>query len=314
MRPVRLTMAPIDWLLLVTLSILWGGSFFFTKIAVQELAPLTLALGRIAIAAASLALVTRMTGVALPATLSASLPFVPMGLLNNVLPFSLIFWAQTQIPSGLAAILNATTPLFTVLVAHVATADEKLNAGRVAGLLCGFAGVVVMIGPDALQALSRNVLAQLACLAAAVSYAFAGVYGRRFRGEAPLRVATGQLIASTVLLAPIVLLIDQPWTVPAPSMTTLGALLSLALLSTALAYVIFFRILARAGATGISLVTFLIPISAILLGTLILGEQLAVCHFVGMVAITLGLAAIDGRPFAWARNWAYRVGTGFSPR
>jgi drug/metabolite transporter (DMT)-like permease len=314
MRPARLTMTPADWLLLVTLSILWGGSFFFTKIAVSELAPLTLALGRVAIAAATLALVARMTGVALPATISAWLPFVPMGLLNNVLPFSLIFWSQTQIPSGLAAILNATTPLFTVLVAHAATADEKLNAGRVAGLLFGLAGVVVMIGPDALHALGRNVVAQLACLAAAVSYAFAGVYGRRFRGEPSLRVATGQLAASTVLLTPIVLLIDRPWTAPTPSITTLGALLSLALLSTALAYVIFFRILARAGATAISLVTFLIPISAILLGTLILGEQLAARHFVGMIAIALGLAAIDGRPLGWVRNWTYRVGTGFSPR
>jgi drug/metabolite transporter (DMT)-like permease len=314
MHPARPTMTPTDWLLLVTLSVLWGGSFFFTKIAVGELAPLTLALGRVAIAAATLALFARMTGVALPMTRSAWLPFVPMGFLNNVLPFSLIFWSQTQIPSGLAAILNATTPLFTVLVAHVATADEKLNPGRVAGLLFGFAGVVVMIGPDALQSLGRNVLAQLACLGAAVSYAFAGVYGRRFRGDAPLHVATGQLAASTVLLTPIVLLIDRPWSASLPSTTTLSALLSLAVLSTALAYVIFFRILARAGATGISLVTFLIPLSAILLGTLILGEQLAARHFAGMIAITLGLAAIDGRPLASLRHWAYRVGTGFSPR
>lgn len=310
MHPARLTMAPTDWLLLVALSILWGGSFFFAKIAVAELPPLTVALGRVALAAASLALVARITGIALPGTVSQWLPFVPMGLLNNVLPFSLIFWGQTRIPSGLAAILNATTPLFTVLVAHLATADEKLNAGRVAGLLFGFAGVIVMIGPDALHALDRDVTAQLACLAAALSYAFAGVYGRRFRGEPSLRVATGQLVASSVLLLPVVALVDQPWTVPLPSIRTAGALVALAVLSTALAYVIFFRILGRAGATGISLVTFLIPISAILLGTLILGEQLAVRQFVGMIAITLGLAAIDGRPL----RWAYRVGTGFSPR
>jgi len=244
--------------------------------------------------------VARMTGIALPATASAWLAFVPMGLLNNVLPFSLLFWAQTQIPSGLAAILNATTPLFTVLVAHWATQDEKLNAGRIAGLLFGLAGVVVMIGPDALHALGLNVAAQLACLAAALSYAFAGVYGRRFRGEPSLRVAAGQLTASTILLIPIVIVVDRPWAAPLPSTTALGALFALAILSTALAYVIFFRILSRAGATGISLVTFLIPVSAILLGTLILGEQLAVRHFVGMIAIAFGLAAIDGRPFAWA--------------
>jgi drug/metabolite transporter (DMT)-like permease len=314
MPPARLAMAPSDWLLLVALSLLWGGSFFFAKIAVSALPPLTVALGRVAIAAACLVLVARMTGVALPGTASAWLPFVPMGLLNNVLPFSLLFWAQTQIPSGLAAILNATTPLFTVLVAHFATRDERLNAGRVAGLLFGLAGVVVMIGPDALSALGRNVVAQLACLAAALSYAFAGVYGRRFRGQPSLQVAAGQLNASTILLIPIVIVIDRPWTVPLPSMTTLGALLALAILSTALAYVIFFRILSRAGATAISLVTFLIPVSAILLGTLILGEQLSPRHVVGMIAIACGLAAIDGRPIGWARALAYRVGTGFSPR
>jgi len=313
MQGARPTIAASDWLLLLVLSVLWGGSFFFAKIAVGAIPPLTVAFGRVGIAAACLILVARKTGVALPATAAAWLPFLPMGLLNNVLPFSLLFWAQTQIPSGLAAILNATTPLFTVLVAHFATQDETLNAGRAAGLVFGFAGVVAMIGPDALHALGANVLAQLACLAAAVSYAFAGVYGRRFRGEPSLRVAACQLTASTVLLLPIVTLLDRPWTLPLPALTPIGALVALAILSTALAYVIFFRILARAGATGISLVTFLIPVSAILLGTLILGEQLAVRHIVGMIAIAFGLAAIDGRPIAWVRSF-YRVGTGFSPR
>ena len=310
MPPARLTMSAADWLLLVSLSILWGGSFFFAKIAVVELPPLTVALGRVAIAAAALVLLARMTGVAMPGGIAAWVPFAVMGLLNNVFPFGLIFWGQTHIPSGLAAILNATTPLFTVLVAHVATTDEKLDGGRIAGLLFGFAGVVTMIGPDALQAVGRNVVAQLACLAAALSYGVAGVYGRRFRGEPALRVAAGQLTASTVLLVPLVMLIDRPWALPFPSATTLGALAGLALLSTALAYVIFFRILARSGATAISLVTFLIPISAILLGTQLLGEQLAARHSAGMIAIALGLAAIDGRPM----RWLYRVGTGFSPR
>ena len=312
--PARLTMSATDWLLLIALSILWGGSFFFAKVAVAELAPLTVVLGRVAIAAATLVLVARLSGIALPGSAAEWRPFVPLALLNNVLPFSLIFWGQTQIPSGLAAILNATTPLFTVLVAHWATADEKLNPGRVAGLLFGFAGVVAMIGPDVLHDLGRNVLAQLACLAAAVSYGFSGVYGRRFRGEPVLRVAAGQLVVSTILLIPVVALVDRPWTASSPSLTTIGAVVALAVLSTALAYLIFFRILSRAGATGISLVTFLIPVSAILLGTLILGEQLAVRHFVGMIAIALGLAAIDGRPLTWMRGRIYRVGTGFSPR
>jgi drug/metabolite transporter (DMT)-like permease len=303
-------MSATDWLLLVTLSILWGGSFFFAKLAVLELPPLTVALGRVAIAATILVTLARATGLALPGRLAAWRPYVLMGLLNNAIPFGLIFWGQTHIPSGLAAILNATTPLFTVLVAHWVTADEKLTPARLAGIAAGLAGVVVMIGPDLLRELGANVLGQIACLLAALSYAFAGVYGWRFRGEPPLRVAAGQLVASSVLLAPAVILLDRPWTLAPPGATAIAALLALAALSTALAYLIFFRILARAGATNVALVTFLIPVSAILLGTQILGEQLAARHIVGMIAIALGLAAIDGRP----AKWAYRVGTGFSPR
>jgi len=293
--PASPTMSAADWLLLVTLSILWGGSFFFTKIAVLELPPLTVALGRVAIAAAILIALARMTGVTLPDRMAAWRPYLLMGLLNNAVPFGLIFWGQTHIPSGLAAILNATTPLFTVLVAHWATADEKLTPARLAGVAAGLAGVVVMIGPDLLSELGANVLGQLAVLLAAVSYAFAGVFGRRFRGEPPLRVAAGQLAGSTLLLAPVVILLDWPWTLAPPSATAIAALLALAALSTALAYLIFFRILARAGATNVALVTFLIPVSAILLGTLLLGEQIEPRHLAGMAAIAVGLAAIDGR-------------------
>jgi len=288
-------MSAADWLLLVTLSVLWGGSFFFAKLAVLELPPLTVALGRVAIAAAILVVLARMTGVALPDRMAAWRPYLLMGLLNNAVPFGLIFWGQTHIPSGLAAILNATTPLFTALVAHAATADERLNTARLVGVAAGLAGVTVMIGPDLLRALGADVLGQLACLLAAVSYAFAGVYGRRFRGEPPLRVAAGQLVASSVLLAPVVILLDRPWTLAPPSATAIAALVALAALSTALAYLIYFRILARAGATNVALVTFLIPVSAILLGTLLLGEQLEPRHLAGMAAIAVGLAAIDGR-------------------
>jgi drug/metabolite transporter (DMT)-like permease len=300
--PAARPMSAADWLLLVTLSILWGGSFFFAKIAVSELPPLTVAFGRVALAATTLIIVTRVIGVALPGRLSDWRPYLLMGLLNNVIPFSLIFWGQTHIPSGLAAILNATTPLFTVLVAHAATSDERLNATRLTGVAAGLIGVAVMIGPDMLRELGDNVLGQLACLGAALSYAFAGVYGRRFRGEPPLRVAAGQLSASTMLLFPAVMLIDRPWTLAMPSWTTVGALAALAILSTALAYVIFFRILGSAGATAISLVTFLIPVSAILLGVLVLGEHLATRHVIGMMAIGLGLAAIDGRVVARTRS------------
>jgi drug/metabolite transporter (DMT)-like permease len=295
MKPPALTMSATDWLLLVTLSILWGGSFFFAKIAIAELPPLTVALGRVAIAAAILIVLARVTGIALPARLADWRPYAIMGLLNNALPFGLIFWGQTHIPSGLAAILNATTPLFTVLIAHWATADEKLTPARLAGVAAGLAGVVVMVGPDLLHELGASVRGQIACLLAAASYAFAGVYGRRFRGEPPLRVAAGQLTASSAMLAPVSLLTDRPWALAPPSIAVIAALVALAAFSTAIAYVIYFRILARAGATNLLLVTFLIPVSAIMLGTLILGEHLAVRHVAGMAAIALGLAAIDGR-------------------
>jgi len=285
--------------MLVSLSVLWGGSFFFAKIAVGEMPPLTLALGRVAIAATFLIALARATGVALP---DRWRPFLVMGLLDNALPFSLIFWGQTHIASGLAAILNATTPLFTVLVAHFATADEKLNVARLAGVAAGFAGVVVMLGPDLLRDLGAAVAAQLACLGAAISYAFAGIYGRRFRGEPALRVAAGQLIASSAMLAPLVIVLDRPWQLAPPGANAWGALVALATLSTALGYLLYFRILARAGATNVLLVTFLIPVSAILLGTLLLGEALAMRHLVGMAAIAVGLAAIDGRPLKFLKS------------
>jgi drug/metabolite transporter (DMT)-like permease len=223
--------------------------------------------------------------------------FFAMGLLNNLIPFSLIVWGQSHIASGLASILNATTPLFTVIVAHFLTSDERMTGSRLFGVLAGLAGVIVMIGPGFLAGVGTSVLAQIAVLGAALSYAFAGIFGRRFSrmGVPPLLTATGQVTASTALLAPTVLIIDQPWTLPMPSGQVWAAVIGLALLSTSLAYVLYFRILATAGATNLLLVTFLIPVSAILLGAALLSERLNPEHFLGMALIGLGLAAIDGR-------------------
>lgn len=285
-----------EWAMLVALSGLWGGSFFFGKMALAELQPLTLVLLRVAIAAAALLALARATGVELPVDGRIWLAFFAMGALNNLVPFSLLFWGQTRIASGLASILNATTPIFTVLVAHVLTRDEKLTAGKAAGVVAGLAGVAAMVGPDALAGLGLDLAAQLACLGAALSYAFAGVFGRRFRGLPPLATAAGQTAATTAMMLPAVALVDRPWERPLPGLETWGAVLGLALLSTALAYVLYFRILAAAGATNLLLVTFLIPVSALLLGMGVLGERLELRHFVGMAAIGVGLAAIDGRP------------------
>ena len=285
------------WFRLVLLSILWGGSFFFAKIAVGELGPLTVVFARVALAALALDLALAAVGNGLFRARAPWRTYLTMGLLNNVVPFALIFWGQTQIPSGLASILNATTPLFTLLVAHHLTRDETIDRIKIAALLAGLAGVAVLVGPDLLLA-DAGLWGQIACLGAALSYAFAGVYGRRFRGMgiAPLEAAAGQVTASTALIMPIMLIVEQPCTLPKmPSPEVLAALAGLALLSTALAYVLYFRILALAGATNLLLVTFLIPVTALLLGSIVLGEALTCRQLAGMALIGLGLALVDGR-------------------
>ncbi|HSA80320.1 MAG TPA: DMT family transporter [Geminicoccaceae bacterium] len=307
---IKRAMGPAEWLLLVALSVLWGGSFFFTEVALAELPPFTVVLGRVGLAAAALLLMVLASGQRLPRSARLWGAFLVMGGLNNLIPFSLIVWGQTAIASGLAAILNATTPLFTVVLAHLLTRDERMTPGRLSGVVLGLVGVALMIGPAALEGLGVAVLAQLACLAAALSYALAGLFGRRFRTTPPLITAAGQISVSTVLVLPLALLADRPWALPLPGPSTWGALIALALLSTALAYIIYFRILAAAGATNLLLVTFLIPVSALVLGIGILGERLAPGHLAGMALIALGLAAIDGRPFAsLARRWR-RAGPG----
>jgi drug/metabolite transporter (DMT)-like permease len=223
--------------------------------------------------------------------------FFGMGVLNNAVPFCLIVWGQSHIASGLAAILNATTPISTVLVAHLLTDDEKMTGNRFLGVVIGFCGVVILIGPDSLKGLGTNVVAQVAVLTAAILYAFAGVYGRRFKimGIDPILTATGQLTASAVMLFPIAMLIDNPWTLTMPELAVWAAIVGSSVFSTALGYVLYFRILATAGATNLLLVTFLIPVSAIIMGTFGLGERLDPRHFAGLIFIGAGLAAIDGR-------------------
>jgi drug/metabolite transporter (DMT)-like permease len=286
-----------EWAMLLGLSVLWGGSFFFAGVALKELPPFTVVALRVSIAAVILNIVVRAWRLEVPRSRAVGAAFFGMGLLNNAIPFSLIAWGQTHIASGLAAILNATTPLSTVVVAHFLTRDEKMTVNRAAGVFIGLAGVVLMIGPEALKGIGTNVLAQLAVLVAATVYAFAGVYGRRFKqmGVAPMVTAMGQVTASSVMLVPVAFLVDRPWTLPTPSLAAAGAILGFAVLSTALAYVIYFRLLASAGATNLLLVTFLNPIGAILLGSLVLGERLDANHILGMALIGAGLAAIDGR-------------------
>lgn len=289
-----------DWAILLTLSVIWGGSFFFIEIAIRTVQPLTLVLIRVAIAAAFLWAFLLARRQRLPMPPGAALAFLVLALLNNVIPFVLFAWAQEAIDGGLASILNATTPIWGVLVAHLFTSDEKATPAKVLGVLLGFGGVAVMLGTDLLGDVGLGIWAQLACLVATLSYALAGVYARRFRrmGVSPVAVSTGQLSASALVMLPLVLVLEPPWIVSAPAPEAWAALIALAFLCTSLAYILYFRLLASAGATNSLLVTFLIPISAILLGTLILGERLEPRHFAGMALIGAGLAAIDGRLFS----------------
>ncbi|MEM1384675.1 MAG: DMT family transporter [Pseudomonadota bacterium] len=308
-------MGPVEWALLVALAVLWGGSFFLVGVAVAELPPLTIVVLRVGLAAAVLLPLAAALG-DLSLSRSVWLAFLGMGVLNNAIPFTLIVWGQTQIASGLASILNATTPIFGVLVAHALTQDERLSGPRLAGVVLGFLGVAAMLGPEALAGIGDAVLAQLAVLGAAISYAFAGVYGRRFRamGVTPVAAAAGQVTCSALVLLPAALLVEQPWSLPAPGTATLSAVLALAVLSTALAYLLYFQILARAGATNLLLVTFLIPAVAIVLGIALLDERLGPEHLVGLGLILAGLAAIDGRVLPGKRVAQSRSGNAHASR
>jgi drug/metabolite transporter (DMT)-like permease len=297
-----------DWTMLLVLSVLWGGSFFFLAIALRDLPPITIMLLRVFLGALPLLVLLRVRGESLPASPLIWGMFLILGLLNNALPFVLYAFAQLRIASGLASILNATTPLWGVLVAHLFTRDERATPGKVAGVLLGFGGVAVMIGTGA--HLGGEALAILMCLMATLCYAFAAVYARRFRplGIAPLTVATGQLLGASLLLLPFSLALERPWSIAPPHAATWAAMAGFALICTSLAYWLYFRLLESAGATNSLLVTFLIPVTAILLGALVLGEALEPRHYAGMALIALGLAAIDGRPLRYFRPAAKRQG------
>jgi drug/metabolite transporter (DMT)-like permease len=292
-----------EWIALLALSSLWGGSFFFYKVLVAELPPFTVVLGRVSIAALALHLLLLARRDPLSLTAQQWKSFLVLGLLNNVIPFSLIAFGEIRIASGSAAILNATTPIFTILVAHFFTNDEKITTAKGVGVLAAFLGVAVLIGPAALSGFGQgDLLGDAACLLAAAVYSLGATYGRRFKGIAPLKIATAQVTASTIILLPLAALVDRPWDLPMPSPGAWAALLAIALLSTSLAYLLFFRILAVAGATNLVLVTFLLPGSALALGALFLDETVTLRALMGMALIGLGLAAIDGRPWGVARR------------
>ena len=297
----KLTMGATEWALLIALSVLWGGSFFFAEVALGDLAPMTIVAGRVGLAALALTVWIHLSGEKMPRDRRLWGAFFVMGGLNNAIPFGLIVWGQVHIDSGLASVLNGTTPIFTVILAHFLTRDERMTPGKMAGVLFGLAGVAVLIGPEALHGLGLQGLGQIAILGAAVSYACAGIYGRRLKAVPTSAAAAGMLIASTVMTVPLALIFERPFDAN-PGLATYGAMVGIAVLSTAMAYLIYFRLLATAGATNLLLVTLLIPVSALVLGMAILGERLEWNAFAGMGLIFVGLASVDGRTFAAMRR------------
>ncbi len=287
-------MAAGDWGLLIVLSVLWGGSFpAYRELAHQHLPPIATVAGRLVLGAAFVAALFRLQGVDLRIPRRDWPRLLAFGLLNNVLPWMLFAWAERRIDGGTAAILNATTPIFTLLVTGLLLRTERLTANRVVGIGCGFAGVAVLVGPEALS--GQDVWGQLACLLAAIMYGFALPFGRTLLHLGPPRLAFGQLTAASVVAVPLTLVLDPPWALPPLDAGGWTALLSIGLLSTGLAFVLFFRILLRAGATNLSLVTLLVPVSALLFGAVLLAEPIGLRTVAGMAVIALGLACIDGR-------------------
>ena len=294
---IRTQMNRRDWLILGILAVIWGGAFIFIGIAVKQVQPLTYVWLRLSIAAAAMWAYLFFKGhkLGLPKQVWGSI--LLLAALNNALPFALFGWGQTHIASGLASILNATTPIWGVLVAHFLTHDERMTPRKIAGVLLGVGGVVTMIGPSLLANIGTGALAQLACVTASLSYALAAVWARRFRtlGVSPMSVTTGQLTAGAAIMLPIAFVVDQPWTHPLPSLGAWGAIITLALLCTAFGYVLYFKLIETSGATNALLVTLLVPPIAIVMAAVFLHEVLAPQDFIGLGLIALGLAAIDGR-------------------
>ena len=294
LSPLR-SLGITEWMLLVGLSILWGGSYLFMKLAVLTVPLFTIVLGRVSIAALALLIVLTISGTGIPKGRRIWLAFFGMGIFNNGIPMSLIVFSQNSISVGLASILNSITPLFTILVAHMTTNDERLTFRKLVGISFGIMGVVMLMGPELVDNFGVAALGEWACLGAALSYACANTFGRRFvqLGTKPMQTAFGQVVASTVILAPLVIVVDQPWTISDPGFLPVLSILALGLFCTALAYVIYFQILARSGATAIALVTFMIPPSAILMGWLALGEQISSQYFLGLSLIGVGLFSVN---------------------
>ncbi|HEV7232689.1 MAG TPA: DMT family transporter [Sphingorhabdus sp.] len=290
-------MSAADWGIIMLLSLLWGGAFFMIELGLRGFPPNTLVFLRMALAVPPMLLALRLMGLKMPTDAKSWRQLFVLGAINAALPFILFFWGQTKIESGLASILNATTPLWGVVTAHFLTRDEKATPARIVGVLLGLAGIIVMVGTDALGGISGSVLAQLACLLATLLYALAAVYGRTLSQSTmtPLVVATGQVVTAAIFMLPVMLVVDAPWTLSNPGWDAWAGAIGLAIPSTAIAYFFYFRLIDSAGASNAMLVAFIMPVIAVILGVVALGETVETKELAGAALIALGLLAIDGR-------------------
>ncbi len=301
--PPQTRLTPDSFVDMALLGALWGGSFFAVAIALREMGPLTAVAHRVFWAALILWGLAQARGLPVPRDARLWVGFAVMGLLNNVVPFGLLAWAQLHVESGLVSILNASTAIFGALVAAALLADERLTARRALGVGLGFCGVIALVGAEALAGLSLRSAAQGAVALAAVSYAFASVWARvRLRGCPPVTAAAGMLTCSTLMAAPLALAVEG-----APrldlSAGVWAAIVWYAVVCTALSYLLYYRLVAKVGAANTMLVTLLIPPVAVTLGALFLGERLGPEAAAGYALLAAGLAVIDGRApaFLWAR-------------
>jgi len=279
-----------DYVLLLTLGTIWGGSFLLIKLAVADIPPMTVAAVRITIGAVVIAAVAKAHGQRLSELRRVWLPLLAMGLLGTMLPFVLINWGETHIDSGLAAILMSAVPFSTVLMAHLFVHDEPLNWAKIIGVLLGFLGVLVLIGPEALTQLGGTVLAQIAVLLATFCYAANSIVARRLRHMSSESVGAGMLIVSAICSLPLSLLLDRPWELTL-SWKSLVAVTTLGWLCTGVGYLLFFRIIASAGAGFVSLNNFLVPLCGVMWGAVVLQERLEPRAFIALILILAGVAA-----------------------
>ena len=291
----KFSIGPLEWALLIGLSIIWGGSYLFMKVAVASVPVFTIVFLRVALGALVLALVMLAMRLQFPAGLLVWRSFFGMGVINNVIPMSLIVFGTSTIDAGLASIINAMTPLFAIVIAHFATDDERLTANRLMGVALGIGGVIVLIGPSLLFNAQINLWGEFACLAATLSYATASIFGRRFARMKlqPIQIAFGQTASASLVLLPISWIIDKPWTLPLPSHGAIMSLAALGILCTAIGYMMYFRVLNNSGAVAVALVTLLIPPSALVLGIFVLGETLSLTDVIGMGLIGMGLVIVN---------------------